>query len=285
MAQHLCLTRGMRRILTYGLIVLIFSSFVAGSERDVHFNLDQECFMPGERIEYKLNFSIFTVGKAQTIIQDQMYKVNGRPCYKMDVYGKTSGVIDWLAHVDDHWGAYLDSSSLLPHKTYRNIIEGRYRRNEIVRYDHENKMIEVKALNQETREFEEPKLYYSPEKNMYDILSGMLFLRSVDFTQKNIGDTIKVDAFFEDTFYHFQTVFVGREVVSTKVGKFRSLVLVPVMPQNEIFEGEYSVKVWITDDKNKIPLKAKGKMFIGHAGAEILSFAGLRNPVSSYVFD
>jgi hypothetical protein len=273
----------MRRVFIYGLILVALSSFMDGSNDDIYINIDQNCFSPGERIEYKLSFSIFTVGRARTIIQDKIYKVNNRPSYKIDVYGETSGLVDWLAHVDDHWGAYLDSASLLPHQTYRNIIEGRYRSNEIVRYDHSTKMIEVKALNQETKEFEEPKYYYSSEKNMYDILSGMLFLRSVDFTKKNIGDTVKVDAFLEDTFYHFQTVLIGRELISTKVGKFRSLVLVPVMPDNEIFDGEHSIQVWVTDDKNKIPLKAKGKMFIGSAGAEITSFAALRNPISRYV--
>jgi len=273
----------MRKAILYGFVTIFLSSFIEGDTKEVYAGLDQDCFLPGERINYRLSFSIFTVGNAQTVIQNQMYEINDRPSYKMDVYGKTSGLVNWLAHVDDHWGAYLDSTSLLPHKTYRNLIEGKYRRNEIVSYDHSTKKIEVKVLNQETREFEEPNYYYSEEKNMYDILSGMLVLRSVDFTQKYVGDTIKIDAFLEDTFYHFQTVFIGKEVISTKLGKFRSLVLVPVMPNNELFDGEHSIKVWISDDKNKIPLKAKGQMFIGSAGAEIISFAGLRNPVSSYV--
>ena len=57
----------------------------------------------------------------------------------------------------------------------------------------------------------------------------------------------------------------------------------PVMPDNNLFRGENSIRFWISDDKNKIPLKVEAEMFIGSAGVEITSFKGLKNPVSSYV--
>jgi len=99
-----------------------------------------------------------------------------------------------------------------------------------------------------------------------------------------VNDTISTDAFLEDTFYTFKTVYRGKEVIKTKLGKFRAIVLAPIMPDNDLFEeGEDAIKVWLSDDKNKIPLVVKAEMFIGHAGFEILSFSGLKNPVSSYV--
>ena len=55
------------------------------------------------------------------------------------------------------------------------------------------------------------------------------------------------------------------------------------MPDNSLFKGENAIKIWISDDKNKIPLKAEAEMFIGSAGLELIGFTGLRNPVSSFV--
>ncbi len=233
-----------------------------------------------------MNFTFLTVGKAKSIVRNQIYKINGRPSYKIDVYGKTSGLVDWLVHVDDHFGAYLDTASLLAHRTERNLIENKYRRNEIVRFDHKTKMIEVKELDQETRKFKEPEYYFSPENNIYDMFGGLMIIRSLDFDTIAVNDTISVDAFLEDTFYELKTVFRGREVIKTKLGKFRALVLVPLIPGNELFEeGDESLKVWFSDDKNKIPLAAQAEMLIGHAGFEIISFSGLKNPVSSYIPD
>jgi hypothetical protein len=68
-----------------------------------------------------------------------------------------------------------------------------------------------------------------------------------------------------------------REVIETKAGSFKSVVFRPVMPDNTIFEGEDAILAWISDDENKIPLKVKAKMFIGHAGIELTEFSGLRN--------
>ncbi len=276
----------MRRIILYIVILIVFTAFVQSDEEEIYPPIPHDSFAPGETIEYRLNFSFFTVGKAKSIIRKQIYKINGRPSYKIDVYGKTSGLVDWLAHVDDHFGAYLDTTSLLPHRTVRNLKEGKYRRNEVVRYDHKTKMIEVVELDQETRKFKEPEYFYSPETNIYDMFSGLMILRSVDFDTVAINDTISVNAFLEDTFYEFKIIFRGREVLKTKLGKFNTLVLVPIIPGNELFEeGDDSIKVWLSDDKNKIPLATQAEMLIGHAGFEILSFAGLKHPVSSYIHE
>lgn len=274
----------MKKVSLYSLLFLVLTSFIQSDEEDIYPRIIHNSFAPGEVLEFRLNFSFFTVGRAKSIIRDEIYQINGRPSYKIDVFGKTSGLVDWIVQVDDQFGAYLDTASLLPHQTYRNLKEGKYRRNEIVFFDHHTKMIEVLELDQETRKYKEPEYFFSPLQNIYDMFSGLMIIRSVDFDKMAINDTISVDAFLEDTFYAFNIVFKGRDVIKTKLGKFNALVLVPLMPDNELFEeGEESIKVWLSDDKNKIPLAVKAEMFIGHAGFEIISFAGLKNPVSSYI--
>jgi hypothetical protein len=49
------------------------------------------------------------------------------------------------------------------------------------------------------------------------------------------------------------------------------------MPSNSLFRGENSVTAWISADANQIPVKVDAKMFIGHAGTEMVSFRGLKN--------
>ena len=56
------------------------------------------------------------------------FKLNNRDCFKIDVHGKTVGMVDWVADVDDQWGAYIDTAALLPHQFYRRIREGRYKK-------------------------------------------------------------------------------------------------------------------------------------------------------------
>ncbi|MTI19671.1 DUF3108 domain-containing protein, partial [Fulvivirga sp. RKSG066] len=250
------------------LLLLSLSAFMTADKDAVYPKVDYSSFARGEKLTYRVNFGIFTIGKGEMIISDKLYKINKRDCYKVDVYGKTSGMVDWVARVDDHWGAYVDTAALVPHISYRNIKEGNYRKNEMVRFDHEHDVLETKTINKKTGKWKEPILYGAPD-NVREMLSGFLYLRTMDFSQMKKGDIFTISGFFEDMFYELDVKYRGKEKVKTKAGKFRAIKLEPIMPDNELFDGEDSILAWISDDENKIPLKVEAKMFIGHTGVEL----------------
>lgn len=246
-------------------------------EDSIYAYLPRTEFKRGEYLSYKATYGFFTVGRGTFEVQNTLHKVNNRVCYKVDAYGKTSGIVDWLASVDDHWGAYVDTSSLVTHIGYRTLQEGRYRKNEVTYFDFGIDSIRVKDLDFETGKYKEPKAY-SMNSVTRDMFSGFLWMRTLDFDKLNKGDTLSITSFLEDTFYEFKVVMYGREVLKTKAGKFKSIKFIPVMPDNTIFEGEDSIIAWFSDDENKIPLKVEAEMFIGHAGIELVAYDNLSNP-------
>lgn len=259
--------------------IFIFTSAFMVGDNSFNYPVIPFSFSKGEMLEYKVNFGIFTVGKAQMKVYEGTYNINGRPCYKLDVFGKTSGAVDWVAKINDNWGGYVDTAALLPHISYRNIQENNYRKKEVVKFDHNSNMVETKVLNNQTGEFKEPEYFLAPE-NVRDMMGGYLFLRSINFDTLNVGDSLAVNAFFENTVYDFVILYQGKEKIKTKVGTFRAIKLVPVMPNNKIFAGENSISVWFSDDENRIPLKINANMFVGSASIEIISFKGLKNEAS-----
>ena len=44
------------------------------------------------------------------------------------------------------------------------------------------------------------------------------------------------------------------------------------MPENKLFDGENSIKVWLSDDINKVPLKIRANMFVGAVEVDITDF-------------
>ena len=259
--------------------LLIFSTLLLafGQDKAVLPVVVQDNFQRGESLQYKASYGIFNVGEGSFKIQDHVYSINGRPCYKVDAFGATSGFIGWLATVDDHWYAYVDTASLLTQIGYRDIIEGRYKKNEVTNFNFADSLILVKDLDHNTGKFKEP-VEYKFEEATREMMSGFLYLRSMDFNHLVQGDTVSIKSFLDDTFYNFQIVVYGRENLETSAGTFKSIVFRPVMPNNSVFEGEDSVLAWFSDDDNKIPLKVEAKMFIGSAGIELTGYAGLKNP-------
>ena len=233
-------------------------------------------FSTGEQLDYRVSFGFFTVGRAVTKIDSRVYNVNSTPCFKIDAFGETSDWISWITRVKDVWGAYLDTTSLSTQVSYRKIREGNYRKDELANFDHRKKKVEVKVMNQATGVYENPKEYDIPH-NAKDLVGGFMLLRQIDFAKVRVGDTLTISGFFEDTSYNLNIMYVGKDVVHTKLGKIPCHKLIPIMPDNQLFDGENSITCWLSDDANKIPVKIQAKMFIGHTGLELEGFRGLRN--------
>ena len=233
-------------------------------------------FKTGEELTYKVTFGFFTVGKSVTRVDPSFHQVNGKACYKIDAYGETSDWISWVAKIDDNWGAYLDTATISTQVGYRKLREARYRLDERTEFDHESRKAVVSVRDKKTGQFNKRKTFDIPDYAT-DLIGGFIHLRFIDFSKIKRGDTISIAGFLEDTGYHLKVQYKGKETLNTRLGKIPCYVLVPRMPNNKLFDGEDSIKVWISDDQNKIPVKIEARMFVGSTGIELTGVRHLRN--------
>ena len=99
-----------------GIIVCLFVLFAFSSEKsDVYQTVKNDSFSRGEVLHYKMSYGILNIGKGSVKIHENFFRVNDRQCFKLDVFGKTVGLVDWVADVDDQWGAYIDTAAIVPH--------------------------------------------------------------------------------------------------------------------------------------------------------------------------
>jgi Protein of unknown function (DUF3108) len=164
---------------------------------------------------------------------------------------------------------------LIPEQCYRNIREGKYDLKEVVSF-YQDQGLAIRKVDSKTEKF-------NTAKNVHDIVSGYYYIRSMDLTKYNTGDTIKVFAFFESKNFDFKLKYLGKQKVKSDQGEFNAIVLSPIMPKNDLFSGENSVKMWLSDDKNKIPVKCKAYTVLGSIDIDLESFSGLRYSLSSKI--
>ena len=89
----------------------------------------------GESIKYKVMFRFLNSGEATLTIDKDLHLVNNLPTYKINVYGRSVGIFDFFFTVRDNWGVYLDTSNLKPLKFYKYLLEGKYKKNEILNFN------------------------------------------------------------------------------------------------------------------------------------------------------
>jgi hypothetical protein len=266
----------MKQFLKYS--IPVFLGLLSFSPREEHLLIDKNVFGPSEKLEFRVHYGFINAGEATIETYPQMYKVNDKVCYKGSVSGRTSGPFDLALNIRDTWVSYFDSSNCIPQKFYRDIEEGKYRLKEHVLYDYKTGLANVEREGKNGED--KSRVSYKIPDDVVDIVSGYFFLRTVNYNALKIGDTVNTTAFFEDKVYDFKVRFLGKGRIHTKFGKINAIKISPVMPDNKLFEGGNSIRMWLSDDKNKIPVKIEADLFVGAVEMDLKSYKGLKNPIN-----
>lgn len=262
----------------YWVLLLLMMCTVAGIAQEL-MPFAHQAIQPGEELTYKISYGFLSIGEAKIVTSPSIYTLNNMPCYKVDITGRTTGAVSWLTKVDDKWGAYLETKSLLPVKTYRIVRENNYKRDEMTFFDFNKKSIRYQRYDYKAGKFQDP-VYFEFTKTVRDLIGGYHYLRQINYNKLSPGDTLELYGFFEDDFFNFKIIYQGKEKINTQFGKIAAIKLVPVMPNNKVFDGENSISLWLSDDENHIPLKAEANMFIGKAGCDIIKYENLKTKLS-----
>lgn len=259
----------MKKILFF-ITITFFFSFVA-SDKNLYRSIKQNSLSAGERIEYRVHYGMINAAEAVMEIDEKIYHFNKRPCYKVDIYGNTTGFFDMMMHVQDNWGSYIDTSAIVPHRFYRYITEGKYKKKEIVDFFHKEDYAEVHRLDKHSGKLKEKEKFPIPN-NVQDIVSGYYYMRTFDFDTISPNSVFDIEGFFDDTTYHMKVKYLGKEKLKTKIGEFETLVISPIMPENSLFSGKNPIKAWLSADRRKIPLKIKAELLIGSLEIDIKEY-------------
>jgi len=264
----------MMKRLTIALIAVLSLAAIAFKQFEPNRVIVNNSFSFGEKVEYRVHYGFINAAEAKVEIARNLSVVNNRPCYKINVTGRTVGAFDLISRVRDNWRSYVDTVAIVPQMFYRNIQENKYRKEETVVFNHDRDQA-VSTIKEETKTFKTPN-------NIHDIISGYFFLRTINFEKVAEGEVIEVPTFFDGEVYKLRIRFVGKDVIKTKFGKIKVLRLNPLIPDNKLFKGEGAVKLWVSDDINRIPLKAEVELAIGSLEMDIKSVKNLQKELAWY---
>jgi Protein of unknown function (DUF3108) len=250
---------------------VMFSFWLSDSFRVVENN----SFGPGEHLEYRVHYGIINAAEAVVHVEDKIQKVNNRPCFNVIVFGRTTGAFDLVSKVRDTWQSYIDTVALIPHQFYTNKREGGYKNIERVVFDHENDL-----ANRYDLDDKHEKNTYKVPNNIQDVVSGYYYLRTIDFNAMKVGQSVLVKAFFEGDIFDMRMRYAGKETIKTRFGYAKVIKINPILPTNTFFENENSIRIWVSDDANKIPLKIEVDLKIGAISMDIKKYSGLKNQLN-----
>ncbi|MEM0517852.1 DUF3108 domain-containing protein [Aequorivita flava] len=244
-------------------VILIFSAFVSVSAQE-------RAYGNGEYFKFRVHYGFVTAGYATLNVKNASIK--GKDVYHVRGFGETVGISKWFFKVEDDYQSYIDKEKDIPYRFIRKIDEGGYTKDIEIDFNHTTKKATVNdKKNNETSVLSFPK-------DTQDMISAFYYLRN-QLNTENIkaGDVIEMNMFFDKENYKFRLKFLGKEILDTNFGRVRTLIFRPYVQSGRVFKEKESLTVWISDDKNKIPLLVKADLAVGSLKATLTEFKGLQH--------
>ena len=117
---------------------------------------------------------------------------------------------------------------------------------------------------------------------VFDFVSAYYFARGIDVSKISIGEKFDMQYFLEDGVHTLTITYLGKEKVDCVLGTFNCLKFNPTIIPGRIFRKDSKLFLWITDDGNRIPIKAHVELIVGSVTMDLTDAKGLKyvlNPV------
>ncbi|CAN5376613.1 DUF3108 domain-containing protein [soil metagenome] len=231
--------------------------------------INNDAFKRGELLTFRMHYGIIDAGIATLGITEEEKEIAGRKTYHIIGLGESRGTFDFFYKVRDRYETYIDEKSIVPWIFLRHVNEGGYKIDQSYVFNHYSEKVNVG--NNET---------FAIEPNMQDMLSAFYSARNLDLGGAKPGETYAINCFMDKEVWPLKVKFIGRETITTDLGTFKCLKYRPIVQKGRVFKHEEDLNIWITDDKNHIPVLGQADVLVGSIKAELKSYKGLANPVA-----
>ena len=233
------------------LVVLFTAPLILAQEKELSFK-------KGEKLTYKVHYGLVAAGTAELVV-----KTRGDE-YKFIAKGRSTGVFNLLFKVRNTYESYVSRWSLKPNKFYRDVREGNFRKKESVFFNYD-------LLQAESTRDTIPL----PE-NTQDIVSMFYYLRTQNFDTLELGSRQSIQVYLDDEFMNSELHYLGLDTIKTKFGWIPCTKWSPGLQTGRIFDNQQALKLWISNDVNKIPIQIKAKILVGSIKMDLTKYSGTR---------
>ncbi len=257
---------------TYFKILIIAALFLSLSSSA--FALIQEnAFAPGEKLTYKLYYKSMMTGSVTAgIMTSETISNKKDDSFILRLKGRTKGAFRWFFAADDEYESHVNKN-MLPYYFKKRISEGGYTSSKDVSFNQDAGLIST-TNNKSNR-----TTNYSTDKQVQDILSSLYYIRNWNFDDMKVNEKYSINIFMDDSVYQIEFKYVGDKTIDTELGDIACMMFKPKVITGGVFgEGEDNpMTVYVSKDKNHLPIMAESELAIGKARMELIKYEGLQH--------
>lgn len=239
-------------------------------------SLRNEAYQPGEKMVFKFyyNWKALWLSAGEMVFKVDTTQIDGREALHLRIDGATYKSYEWFYRVRDVYESYIDPSTMQPYRFVRDVNEGGFIIKELYDFSKQHEQVITQDLKRQPAQLDT----FSIHPCVHDVVSAIYYARNIDYSQYEVGAKIPIDVFIDRKVYNLHIRYLGRTTVKTKLGKFDTYMIKPLLVDNEYFDGGEEMTLYVTADKNQIPVRIESPLTVGWVKVDLISYGGLRHP-------
>jgi hypothetical protein len=239
-------------------------------------------FQAGEEMTYDLYFKyglIHTKAGISTL-KTVAERYNNTDALKMTLMAQSTGTVRKIFSLSDTLSCYL-TKDLVPLAYIKNAAEGKDYTKEKVTYTYTGDKVSINTIRHKNGDFKFNETLTS-NSCMYDMMSVVYYARTLNYSGMKKGETVRVDFISGKKKVNMVIEYEGIETVEANDNKNYSCIRLTLSIMDDAFsDKKEAMKVYITNDNNRMPVRLDSKLNIGSTRAMLKSYKGNRYPVQT----
>ena len=218
--------------------------------------VDNVAFGINEKISFDINYGFINAGTA-TMEVARIVEYQSRPCFQIITKANSNSFFSSFYNVEDRAESIIDAIGLFSWRFEKNLKEGSYRSDRQYEFDQREHFTVYKGDTLEVAEY------------VQDALSILYYIRTQEM---KVGTSFFIDNFVDGRTFSTEVKVVKKEKIDVEAGTFDCILVEPLMQSVGVFKHKGSIKVWLTDDRLKLPVLMKSKVLVGSISAEMTDY-------------
>ena len=266
-----------------GIRIFLMSIFLPG-----FFLLQAQCFKgntavgPGEYLAYDVSYQVGPVWTNIALVTFTTAKEvnNGKNVLHFKLSAKTYPTYDHIFKVRDYYESWVNVETFRPVRFQRYTV---HKANTILSSqlfpDGSSSVFSTYRLNTNPASSET----FTVGACVFDMVTAMYFARNLNLDYLRDGTAVPVSALYGSEAYQVNLVAAGREIIEARDGKkYHCMKFRIRMPSGlKIFKENSEVNLWVTADKNRIPVYMEAEIFLGKVKIYLNDAKGMLNPMTA----
>lgn len=244
----------------------------------------EPAFADGEKLVYSVSYRWgildSEVGSAEVVLSSEE-DTDGTPLFHAVATGRTTRLFDLFFKVRERFESWFRAEGLRPVRFERDTYEGGYVARNSFEWIPGTDSIRADVYSSSAGQ---RQLVLAGRPSTYDLLSLFYYARTMDFGSMQTDVKYPISFAIDDEVYDLYFIIKGKERISIRgAGEFNTLLFAARLVAGEVFTGKEEMLIWVTDDRNRIPVRFESPIIVGTAYGAVKNMSGLKYPLDSKI--